>query len=145
MRHLVPLLTLFTATLFLTACGPSDPHEAAVVDAIDIMSDLESTLAEVTDVESVQNMGPKFASIGERLNQLIKDMQDLEKPSKETEKSLEQKYKPQMEELQEKIETQIERIKGEGGIDVMLALMKEYNDLETDKVASDFYTNDFLP
>jgi NitT/TauT family transport system substrate-binding protein len=27
----------------------------------------------------------------------------------------------------------------------MLALMKEYNDLETDKVAADFYTNDFLP
>jgi len=29
--------------------------------------------------------------------------------------------------------------------DDMLALMKEYNDLETDKVAADFYTNDFLP
>ncbi|NJO37883.1 MAG: hypothetical protein HC871_10045 [Rhizobiales bacterium] len=27
----------------------------------------------------------------------------------------------------------------------MLGLMKEYNDLETDMVASDFYTNDFLP
>jgi NitT/TauT family transport system substrate-binding protein len=27
----------------------------------------------------------------------------------------------------------------------MLALMKEYNDLETDKVVADFYTNDFLP
>jgi NitT/TauT family transport system substrate-binding protein len=27
----------------------------------------------------------------------------------------------------------------------MLALMKEYNDLETDKVAADFYTNEFLP
>lgn len=27
----------------------------------------------------------------------------------------------------------------------MLALMKTYNDLETDKMASDFYTNDFLP
>jgi NitT/TauT family transport system substrate-binding protein len=27
----------------------------------------------------------------------------------------------------------------------MLALMKTYNDLETDKKASDFYTNDFLP
>jgi NitT/TauT family transport system substrate-binding protein len=27
----------------------------------------------------------------------------------------------------------------------MLALMKTYNDLETDKTASDFYTNDFLP
>jgi NitT/TauT family transport system substrate-binding protein len=27
----------------------------------------------------------------------------------------------------------------------MLALMKAYNDLETDKVAADFYTNDFLP
>jgi NitT/TauT family transport system substrate-binding protein len=27
----------------------------------------------------------------------------------------------------------------------MLALMKTYNDLETDKSASDFYTNDFLP
>ena len=25
------------------------------------------------------------------------------------------------------------------------ALMKEYNDLETDKTAADFYTNDFLP
>ena len=29
--------------------------------------------------------------------------------------------------------------------DDMLSLMKEYNDLETDKVASDFYTNEFLP
>lgn len=29
--------------------------------------------------------------------------------------------------------------------DDMLALMKEYNDLETDKPASAFYTNDFLP
>jgi len=27
----------------------------------------------------------------------------------------------------------------------MLALMKTYNDLETDKTAADFYTNDFLP
>lgn len=27
----------------------------------------------------------------------------------------------------------------------MLALMKTYNDLETDKTAQDFYTNDFLP
>ncbi len=27
----------------------------------------------------------------------------------------------------------------------MLALMKTYNDLETDKTASDFYTNEFLP
>ena len=27
----------------------------------------------------------------------------------------------------------------------MLTLMKDYNDLETDMVASDFYTNDFLP
>jgi NitT/TauT family transport system substrate-binding protein len=29
--------------------------------------------------------------------------------------------------------------------DDMLALMKTYNDLETDKSASDFYSNDFLP
>jgi len=29
--------------------------------------------------------------------------------------------------------------------DDMLALMKDYNDLETDKSASDFYTNSFLP
>jgi NitT/TauT family transport system substrate-binding protein len=29
--------------------------------------------------------------------------------------------------------------------DDMLELMKTYNDLETDKSASDFYTNDFLP
>jgi len=29
--------------------------------------------------------------------------------------------------------------------DDMLSLMKEYNDLETDKVAADFYTNEFLP
>ncbi|MEL6965469.1 MAG: ABC transporter substrate-binding protein [Pseudomonadota bacterium] len=29
--------------------------------------------------------------------------------------------------------------------DDMLGLMKEYNDLDTDMVASDFYTNDFLP
>ena len=27
----------------------------------------------------------------------------------------------------------------------MLALMETYNDLETDKTAADFYTNDFLP
>ena len=27
----------------------------------------------------------------------------------------------------------------------MLALMKTYNDLETDKTAQDFYTNDFVP
>ena len=27
----------------------------------------------------------------------------------------------------------------------MLTLMKEYNDLETEKTAADFYTNDFLP
>ena len=27
----------------------------------------------------------------------------------------------------------------------MLALMKTYNDLETEKTAADFYTNDFLP
>ncbi len=29
--------------------------------------------------------------------------------------------------------------------DDMLGLMKEYNDLETEKTAADFYTNDFLP
>ena len=29
--------------------------------------------------------------------------------------------------------------------DQMLDLMKKYNDLKTDKPASAFYTNDFLP
>lgn len=132
MKRLAPLLTLTIAVLMLTACGSSDPHEAALEDVIDVMSDLESTLAKIEDVDSVEGLGSKFASIGERLNKLAKEMKELEKPSAEKEKELEEKYKPQAEEMEKKIKDQVTRI-GELGPEVMMALMKEMQKIEPDE------------
>lgn len=129
MKRSTPLLALLTAAFFLTACGSSDPHEAAVEEIIDVMSKLESTLGEITDAESVNSLSPKFESIGERLNELTKQMAELEKPSEEKEKALEEKYKPQVEAIQTKMEEQMKRIKGLGP-DVMVAVMKEMEKLE---------------
>lgn len=129
MKRSAQALALLTVALFLTACGSSDPHEAAVEEVIDVMSELESTLGEVTDVESVGSLAPKFESIGERLTELTKQMAELEKPSEEKEKALEEKYKPQVDAIQTKMEEQMKRIKGLGP-DVMMAVMKEMEKIE---------------
>lgn len=129
MKRSALALALLTVALFLTACGSSDPHEAAVEEVIDVMSELESTLGEVTDVESVGSLAPKFESIGERLTELTKQMAELEKPSEEKEKALEEKYKPQVDAIQTKMEEQMKRIKGLGP-DVMMAVMKEMEKIE---------------
>jgi predicted nucleic acid-binding Zn-ribbon protein len=129
MKRSAHLLALLTAALFLTACGSSDPHEAAIEDVIDVMADLESTLGKVTDAESVSGLSSDFDSIGKRLAELSKQMAELEEPSEEKAKELEEKYKPQAEALQAKMEEQMARIKGLGP-DVMIAAMQEMQKIE---------------
>ncbi|MEO0475319.1 MAG: hypothetical protein AAF085_04995 [Planctomycetota bacterium] len=129
MKSVAQLLTLALAVLFLAACG-GDPHEEVVEEALDIMSDVEGILGEVSDEKSVEALGPKFEALGERMNELVKQFSELDEPSEEVQKALEEKYKPQMEEIQEKVTKQMERIQKEGGFGVLMALMKEMEKME---------------
>jgi predicted nucleic acid-binding Zn-ribbon protein len=129
MKRFSATLSLAVAVLCLTACGGGDPYEAAAEDVMSIMTELEETLGQVEDLESVEKLGPKFESLGEELNAVAKDMAALEEPSEEKAKAIEEKYKPQMEELQDKLQAQMTRIKGLGP-DVMGAVMTEMEKME---------------
>ena len=129
MKHAVALLVFAILSLSLTACGSSDPHEAAVQDAIDVMSDFKETLAKVEDVESVKSLEPKFEKIGERLQAVAEQMSKLEEPSEEKAKELEAKYKPEMDKIQDEMKDEMKRIKGLGP-DVLTAVMDQMSKME---------------
>lgn len=109
MKHLTAVLALMTAALFLTGCG-GDPHEAAVKDALDIMTDFNQALSEVTDVDSAKAFGDKAEALSKRFEELGKKMKEIEEPSEEKAKEIEEKYKPEIEKLQEDLMAQMLRI-----------------------------------
>lgn len=129
MKRFAALLALLFSASVLTACGSSDPHEAAMEDAIDVMSELNKTLAKVKDADSVKDLSSKFESIGEQFQAVFEDIKKLEEPSEEQVKAIEEKYKPQMEEMQEAMEEEMKRIKALGP-EVMAAVVQEMENLQ---------------
>lgn len=129
MKHLHSVLALMTIALFLTACGSSDPHEAAVEDMIDIMGDIESALSQVEDVESAKGLSSDFEKIGKKLNEAIKSMADLGALTDEQEEALKKKIEPQLEAIKEKMQEQMKRI-GKLDPQVMMAMLAEMAKIE---------------
>lgn len=133
MTRFATLSALLFATLCLTACGGGgDPHEAAVEDMLEVMGDFDTALAEVEDLESAKALGPKLDDINARLNALVKELGELEAPSEEKQKEIEEKYRPQMEQMKADMTEHMQRI-GQLGPAVMMEFGKQMEKLSPDE------------
>ncbi|MCP4377663.1 MAG: hypothetical protein GY794_15995 [bacterium] len=97
------IVALMLSLVPLIGCGPSDPHEKAVVDMMDCMEEMADVLATVTDEASAEEAKPKLEAVAERMQTLKKDMDKLGEPDKEKEEALKEKYEERMKEVTKKM------------------------------------------
>lgn len=91
--------------LALPACGgPSDPHEAFIVDSLALMNDMVTTLEGVSDKAGLEAAVPTLKAYSARAEALQKRMKEIGKPTADKEKALEEKYKPRMAPLMERLQ-----------------------------------------
>ncbi len=122
-------LKITTATIFsilsiaLYSCGDkkaADPatqteqpavtktHESVAKEAVLVMSEMSSTLAQITNLESAKSAAPTLTKIGFKFKMIKTDMQKLGEISKEQTAKIEAKYGEQMTEVKTKIANTME-------------------------------------
>lgn len=105
-RSLTTVLAL--SLLLLTGCG--DSPDKVVTDMISTMKDMNTTLAEVKDVDTAKSAVPKLEKIAQDMKSIQERMDGMEKPDEATIKELEAKYKTQMDEVGKELVANMFRI-----------------------------------
>lgn len=129
MKRFATLVVLLLTSSLLTACGSSDPHDAAMDDLIEISDEMLTVLQGIEDVESAKAAEEDFKAIGEKMKAFATSASELEPPSDEKEQELKEKYEQRVEAIQEKFEAEMQRI-GELGPLVMLAVGQSMSEMD---------------
>ena len=86
-------------------------HESVAGEAVDAMSEMSSTLAQITDLDSAKSAATALTKIGFKFKMIKTDMQKLGQPTKETTAEIEAKYGAQMKEAKTKIANTMNSLK----------------------------------
>lgn len=110
MRH-VSLATL-SAFLIVAVLGcDSEPtRESVMEDSIAKLKELASVLESVKDESSAQAAKPKLQAIDADMKEIKAKAEKMSKPSAEEDKRLEEKYRPQVMEVAERLTKEMVRV-----------------------------------
>ena len=93
------IAALMLSLMPLVGCGPSDPHEKAIVEMMECMEEMTEILAGVTDKASAEAAKPKLKAVNDRMTASKKNMDEIGKPDEAKEKMLKEKYEGRMKEM----------------------------------------------
>jgi hypothetical protein len=119
LKHSMIALAMFM--VIASGCGdhqkqaaePTDRErfEKGTVEYLAMSEELNTLLADIVDVESAEKAVPKLKEFGKRGKELEQRMKPQGKPSAETKKYLEEKYRDRLKNAQENMFKQVQRIR----------------------------------
>jgi hypothetical protein len=120
---MIKRLTIAAMLLSLTlmiGCGPSDPHERVIEDAIDCWEKTIEILVTVTDKASAEAAKPKLEAIEKRIRTLAKQEDEVGKPDEAKRKALAGKYEERVQGVLMKTVKEMTRVRRIPGCSAVL-------------------------
>lgn len=91
-----PLTAILACVCAMALAGCSDSHDKVTADTLDIITDMNDVLDDVTDKASAEAAKPKLEAIGERMKDVKARADKLGEPSPEQQEQLKTKYEERM-------------------------------------------------
>jgi hypothetical protein len=91
----------------------SDNFDSLLTSIVKTLNEVGDTLGKITDDKAAKESTPKLEKLAKEMAELQQRGQKLGKPSGETEKTLEAKYKNDLAAATKKLTGEIERLKGQ--------------------------------
>ena len=104
------LLAFAAALTFVVCSGCGDSHESLTGESLSTMKELVSVLDGVKDEASAKSAKPKLKSLMEKLKDINQRQSKLPAPTDAQVKAMDAKYGKQMEEISQKLQSQMLRI-----------------------------------
>lgn len=95
MRHATRFAGLLVLVWAASGCG-GDKHEVVIKDTIQAMNDMADIVDTIKDEASAKAAEPKLKAVADRLQEIKKRADAMEKPSAEKEEALKKKYEGEL-------------------------------------------------